>query len=120
MWSFRRPGGNGMELASSDAMAARFALPVSGLLFPFLHRARRFFSFSKKRKKRMGAQKGRPMPLLAPAASILPQQYIEKTADAQPDARGFASYFLALLSTTSRSCAAKASSVIAPRSPSVR
>ena len=38
------------------------ALPVSGLLFPFLHRARRFFSFSKKRKKRMGAQKsGRPM-----------------------------------------------------------
>ena len=33
-----------------------------GLLFPFLHRARRFFSFSKKRKKRMGAQKsGRPM-----------------------------------------------------------
>ena len=27
------------------------------LLFPFLHRARRFFSFSKKRKKRMGAQK---------------------------------------------------------------
>ena len=30
------------------------ALPVSGLLFPFLHRARRFFSFS---KKRMGAQK---------------------------------------------------------------
>ena len=35
------------------------ALPVSGLLFPFLHRARRFFSFSKKRKKRMGAQNGR-------------------------------------------------------------
>ena len=68
----------------------------------------------------MGAQKGRPMPLLAPSALILPQQYIEKTADAQPDARGFASYFLALLSTTSRSCAAKASSVIAPRSPSVR
>ena len=33
------------------------ALPVLGLLFPFLHRARRFFSFSKKRKKRMGAQK---------------------------------------------------------------
>ena len=29
----------------------------SGRLFPFLHRARRFFSFSEKRKKRMGAQK---------------------------------------------------------------
>ena len=28
IWSFRRPGGNGMELASSDAMAARDALLV--------------------------------------------------------------------------------------------
>ena len=39
MWSFRRPGGNGMELASSDAAAVLF--------------------FLKKRKKRMGAQKPR-------------------------------------------------------------
>ena len=26
MWSFRRPGGNGMELASSDAAAVLFFL----------------------------------------------------------------------------------------------
>ena len=37
IWSFRRPGGNGMELASSDAAAVLF--------------------FLRKRKKRMGAQK---------------------------------------------------------------
>ena len=36
MWSFRRPGGNAMEQASSDAAAILF--------------------FLKKRKKRMGAQ----------------------------------------------------------------
>ena len=39
-----------------DAMVAWFALPVlHGFSFLFLHRARRFFSFSKKSKKRMGA-----------------------------------------------------------------
>ena len=50
MWSFRRPGVNGMELASSDAMAARFAVPVlRGLLFlwrvtpfPFLKEKRKW------------------------------------------------------------------------------
>ena len=35
IWSFRRPGGNGMELASSDAMAARFALLVLNVFFLF-------------------------------------------------------------------------------------
>ena len=50
MWNFRRPGGNGMELASSDAMAARDALPVlRGPLFlwratpfPFLKENRKW------------------------------------------------------------------------------
>ena len=62
MWSFRRPGGNGMELASSDAMAARFALPVSGFSF-FSSPGAAVLFFLKKRKKRMGAQKsGRALP----------------------------------------------------------
>ena len=53
IWSFRRPGGNGMELASSDAMAVRFALPVLHSPLSFLGRLKPFFSFWK-RKKRMG------------------------------------------------------------------
>ena len=45
-----------------QADASLVALGFRGLLFSFLHRARRFFSFSIKRTKRMGAQKsGRPM-----------------------------------------------------------
>ena len=56
IWSFRRPGGSAMQLASSDAAAVLF--------------------FLKKRKKRMGAQKrGRAMP--APTASILARWKIE-------------------------------------------
>ena len=55
IWSFRRPGGNGMELASSDAMAARFALPVLHSPLSFLGRLKPFFSFWK-RKKRMGSK----------------------------------------------------------------
>ena len=42
-----------MELASSDAMAARFALPVLHSPLSFLGRLKPFFSFWK-RKKRMG------------------------------------------------------------------
>ena len=52
-----------MELASSDAMAARFALPVSGFSF-FSSPGAAVLFFLKKRKKRMGAHKaggqGRP------------------------------------------------------------
>ena len=42
-----------MELASSDAMAVRFALPVLHSPLSFLGRLKPFFSFWK-RKKRMG------------------------------------------------------------------
>ena len=55
MWSFRRPGGSGMELASSDAIAARFAVPVLHSTLSFLGRLKPFFSFWK-RKKRMGSK----------------------------------------------------------------
>ena len=47
-----------MEQASSDAMAARFALPVSEFSF-FSSPGAAILSFLKKRKKRMGAQKMR-------------------------------------------------------------
>ncbi len=60
IWSFRRPGGNGMELASSDAMAARFALLV--LHSPLFLWEREPVSFSG-REKEMGSRKsGRPTP----------------------------------------------------------
>ena len=55
MWSFRRPGGSGMEQASSDAMAVRFALPVLHSTLSFLGRLKPFFSFWQ-RKKRMGSK----------------------------------------------------------------
>ena len=55
MWSFRRPGGSGMEQASSDAMAVRFALPVLHSTLSFLGRLKPFFSFWKG-KKRMGSK----------------------------------------------------------------
>ena len=44
-----------MELASSDAMAVRFALPVLHSPLSFLGRLKPFFSFWK-RKKRMGSK----------------------------------------------------------------
>ena len=44
-----------MELASSDAMAVRFALPVLHSTLSFLGRLKPFFSFWK-RKKRMGSK----------------------------------------------------------------
>ena len=58
MWSFSLTGGNGMELASSDAMAARDALPVLNVLFLFFTgRPHSFLS-----QKNGGAKKtGRPM-----------------------------------------------------------
>ena len=55
MWSFRRPGGNGMELASSDAMAARDALPVSEVLFLFFTGRGGSFLSRKEKEKNGGA-----------------------------------------------------------------
>ncbi len=55
MWSFRRPGGNGMELASSDAMAARDALPVSEDLFLFFTGRGGSFLSRKEKEKNGGA-----------------------------------------------------------------
>ena len=47
-----------MELASSDAMAVRFALPVLHSTLSFLGRLKPFFSFWQ-RKKRMGSKRKR-------------------------------------------------------------
>ena len=57
IWGFRRPGGNGMELASSDAMAARFALPVLGFSFFSSPGAAVLFFLYKEKEKNGGAKK---------------------------------------------------------------
>ena len=62
------------EQASSDAMAARFALPVSEFSF-FSSPGAAILSFLKKRKKRMGAQKaggGGSLLLITPARPTAP------------------------------------------------